>query len=101
MGTIALKEGAPLKPELLRNAIKKTGFTPTWMKIRVRGMVTSRGGNPVFQAAGSGQTFGLIENDVIKSLRATPGLEGKEILVTGSVEEGDPVALRLESFEAQ
>ncbi len=101
MGTISLKHEAPLKPELIRGAIKKTGFTPTWMKARVRGMVTSRGGNPVFQAAGSGQTFGLIENDVIKSLRATPGLEGKEILVTGSVEGSEPVALRLESFEVE
>ena len=101
MGTITLKEGAPLKPELLRNAIKKTGFTPTWMKARMRGMVASRGGSPVFQAAGSAQTFVVIDNDVVKNLRATPGLEGKEILVTGSVEEGDPVALRLESFEVE
>ena len=101
MGTIALKQGALLKPELLRGAIKDTGFTPTWMKARVRGMVTSRGGSPVFQAAGSAQTFALINHDVLENLRATPGLEGKEILVTGSVEGDDPVALRLESFEVE
>lgn len=101
MGTIALKEGAPLKPELLRGAIKDTGFTPTWMKARVRGMVASRGGSPVFQAAGSAQTFALIDNDVLKNLQVRAELEGKEILVMGSVEEGDPVALRLESFEVE
>ena len=101
MGTITLKEGAPLKPELLRNAIKKTGFTPTWMKVRVRGVMAEHEGSPAFRAAGNGQTFVVIDNDVLKNLQATPGLEGKEILVTGSVEEGDPVALRLESFEAQ
>lgn len=101
MGTITLKEGAPLKPELLRNAIKKTGFTPTWMKVKARGMVTEHQGSPAFKVAGSGQTFAFLDNDVVKNLQATPGLEGKEILVTGSVEEDDPVALRLESFEAQ
>ncbi len=101
MGTITLKEGAPLKPELLRGAIKDTGFTPTWMKARVRGMVTSRGGSPVLQAAGSAQTFALIDNDVLENLRAATGIEGKKVIVTGSVEEGDPVALRLESFEVE
>ena len=101
MGTIALKQGALLKPELLRGAIKDTGFTPTWMKVRARGMMTEHQGNPVFRASGNEQTFVVIDNDVLKNLQATPGLEGKEILVTGSVEEGDPVALRLESFEAQ
>ena len=101
MGTIALKQGALLKPELLRGAIKDTGFTPTWMKARVRGVMAEHEGSPAFRAAGNGQTFVVIDNDVLKNLRATPGLEGKEILVTGSVEEGDPVALRLESFEAQ
>ena len=101
MGTITLKEGAPLKPELLRNAIKKTGFTPTWMKVRVRGVMAEHEGSPAFRAAGNGQTFVVIDNDVLKNLLATPGLEGKEIEVTGSVEDGDPVALRLEAFEAQ
>jgi hypothetical protein len=71
------------------------------MKARVRGVMAEHEGSPAFRAAGNGQTFGLIENDVIKSLRATPGLEGKEILVAGSVGEGDPVALRLESFEVE
>ena len=101
MGTITLKEGAPLKPELLRNAIKKTGFTLTWMKVRVRGVMAEHEGSPAFRAAGNGQTFVVIDNDVLKNLQATPGLEGKEVLVTGSVEGSAPVALRLESFEVQ
>ncbi len=101
MGTIALKQGATLKPELLRGAIKDTGFTPTWMKVRVRGVMAEHEGSPAFRAAENGQTFVVIDNDVLKNLRATSGLEGKEILVAGSVGEGDPVALRLESFEVE
>ncbi len=101
MGTITLKEGAPLKPELLRNAIKKTGFTPTWMKVRARGVMTEHEGSPAFRAAGNGQAFVVIDNDVLKNLRATPGIKGPKILVTASVEGGAPVALRLESFEVE
>ena len=101
MGTITLKEGATLKPELMRKAIKDTGFTLTWMKVRARGMVTEHQGSPAFKVDGSGQVFPLLANDVLKNLRATPGLEGKEILIAGSVEEGDPVELRLESFEVE
>jgi hypothetical protein len=101
MGTMTLKEGAALKPELMREAIKDTGFTLTWMKLKARGMVTEHEGSPAFKVDGSGQTFALLENDVLAKLRADPGLSGKEILVIGAVEEDDPVVLRLESFEAQ
>ncbi len=101
MGTISLKHEALLKPELIKGAIKKTGFTPTWMKVRVRGVMAEHEGSPAFRAVGNGQTFVVIDNDVLKNLRATPGLEGKEILVTGSVEGSEPVALRLESFEVE
>lgn len=99
MGTITLKEEAPLRPERLRDAIKETGFTPTWMKVKARGMVTEHEGSAAFKVGGSGQTFALLDNDVLKNIQAAPGLAEKAILVTGSVEEGDPVALLLESFE--
>ncbi len=99
MGTMTLKEGAALKPELMREAIKDTGFTLTWMKVRARGMVTEHEGSPAFKVDGSGQTFALLDNDVLKNIQAAPGLAEKAILVTGAVEEDDPVALRLESFE--
>ncbi len=99
MGTMTLKEGAALKPELMRKAIKDTGFTLTWMKVKARGMVTEHEGSSAFKVDGSGQTFALLDNDVLKNLRATSGLEGKEILVMGSVEGGEPVEIRLESFE--
>lgn len=101
MGTMTLKEEAALKPELMREAIKDTGFTLTWMKVRARGMVTEHEGSSAFKVDGSGQVFPLLDNDVLKNLRAAPRLEGKEILVTGSVEGSEPVALRLESFEVE
>lgn len=99
MGTMTLKEGAALKPELLRNAIKDTGFTLTWMKVKARGSVTEHQGSSAFKVDGSGQVFSLLDNDVLKNVQAAPGLAEKAILVTGAVEEDDPVALRLESFE--
>ena len=101
MGTITLKEGAPLKPELFRGAIKKTGFTPTWMKVNVRGVLVENEGSLALKVPGGGQSFALVDNDVLKELRSTPGVGEKEILVTGSVEGSGPVALRLEDFKVQ
>lgn len=94
-----MKEGAPLRPESFRDAVKKTGFTPTWMKVRARGVVAEREGRPSLRVSESGQAFSLVENGVLEDLQSKTGLDEEDVLVTATVEGGDPVVLRLEAFE--
>lgn len=94
----ALQPGTKLDVGKVREAVKKAGYKPTWIAFTATGALVARGGAWSLEVKGSGQTFPLEENEVLKKIRET-GTTGKLVTVTLKIPPGKDWAV-VESFPA-
>lgn len=65
----------------MREAVKKAGFSPTWIAFTTAGVLTARDGAWAVQVKDSQQIIALDENETLKRLREA-GTSGKPVTVT-------------------
>jgi uncharacterized pyridoxal phosphate-containing UPF0001 family protein len=92
LGFITLKKEKPLRPGMLRKAVKDAGFTAKWIDLKAVGKITEQNGKWIFQVDGVDQSFVLQENEFLEELKKINHLAGKTFMLIGRVqEEKEPV----------
>jgi hypothetical protein len=92
LGFITLKKEKPLRPGMLRKAVKDAGFTPKWIDLKAVGKITEQNGKWIFQVDGVDQSFVLQENKLLEELKKIKLLAEKIVTLTGRVqEEKEPI----------
>jgi len=92
LGFITLKKEKPLRPSMLRKAVKNAGFTAMWIDLKAVGKITEQNGKWVFQVDGVDQSFVLQENKLLEKLKKIDHLVKKTFMLTGRIqEEKEPV----------
>lgn len=91
-----LQPGAKLDVSKVREAIKKAGYTPTWIAVTVTGALVAHDGGWAVKVKDSGQMIPLAENEALKKIQAA-GVKGKPLKVTLRVPPGNDRAV-VETF---
>ena len=94
----ALKLGARLEIEAIRQQIRSYGFTPTWLEFTVWAELITHEGKPTLKLLGTGQLIRLAENPQLDALRK--GLRGRAAtaVVTAIIPEGEGEVATIKSF---
>ena len=109
---IQLEPGTRLDPAALNEAVKKSGFTPSRIKVTVEGTLVTSNEHPALKSTETGQTFRLVEPgaegtyellsaELLEKLKSASANSSKRLTVSGRVHShaGLPPALAVESFE--
>ena len=90
---ITLAADNAITVQLVRDLVRKNGFTPREAHVRIRGTVTSRAGALTFEVLGGGESFRVVGNeDTLAELTASGGETVTVVGVVPEPSEGDPVA---------
>ena len=79
---IKLRDGNKVTVELVREVIRKNGFTPKESTVKVRGKVIERNGKPALEVGGPNGVL-LLTGNVGELSKAA----GKEVVVSGVIPE--------------
>lgn len=80
----------------VREAVKKAGYSPTWMAFTATGVLAPRDGGWAVKVKDSGQIIPLEENEALQRLRAA-GASGKLVTVSLKIPAGKELAV-VETF---
>lgn len=91
-----LRPGKVLDVEQVRAAVKKAGFTPTWIAFTATGVLAARVAGWTVEVTDSAQLIALEDNEVLKKLRDA-GAVGKRVTVAVKIPAGKDRAV-VETF---
>lgn len=91
-----LRPGKALDVEQVRAAVKKAGFTPTWIAFTVKGVLAAREGGWAIELQDPRQVIQLDEGEGLTRLREA-GAVGKRVTVAVKIPSGKDQAV-VETF---
>lgn len=91
-----LRPGKVLDVEQVRAAVKKEGYTPTWIAFTAKGVLTAREGGWTVELQDPGQVIRLDDGEGLKRLREA-GAGGKRVTVAVKIPPGKGLAV-VETF---